>query len=261
LRAPDHEEDAVTLRSCSVLAATVGLWLAHPAAPSATAQALPQTPEPGRLSVESGQALTPGGDVSANQRLANRIAEQMGHSGRLRGFRIEITVENGVVELSGQVGDEAQRAEALQIAQGVPGVAAVRDRMALTGSASLTRVTAVTQPVMQEPGPLMGKDIPPGAAAAEPTPIFQAPPGLPYASQNPPPMPPYAWPTYAPYNNFSRVAYPTLYPYQAWPFIGPMYPFPKVPLGWRSIRLTYYDGCWWYGKRACGHDWWRIKYW
>ena len=78
---------------------------------------------------------------------------------------------------------------------------------------------------------------------------------------NHPPMPPYAWPTYAAYNNYSRVAYPQLYPYQSWPFIGPMYPFPKIPLGWRSIKLEWYDGYWWYGKTPTGHDWWRIRYW
>ena len=94
----------------------------------------------------------------------------------------------------------------------------------------------------------------------EPMPIQQAPVPGPY-DLNQPPMPPYAWPTYAPYNNYSRVAYPTAYPYQSWPFIGPAYPFPQIPLGWRSVKLTYYDGHWWYGRRATGHDWWRIRYW
>ena len=78
---------------------------------------------------------------------------------------------------------------------------------------------------------------------------------------NPPQMPPYAWPTFAPYNNYSRVAYPTCYPGDAFPFIGPMYPFPKVPLGWRSVKLQWQDGHWWYGKTATAHDWWRIRYW
>jgi hypothetical protein len=94
----------------------------------------------------------------------------------------------------------------------------------------------------------------------EPTPIFQAPPG-PNPTMQPPPLPPNAWPTVAPYNNYSRVAYPNLYPYEAWPFIGPFYPFPRVPLGWRSVTLTWQDGHWWYGKNATGHDWWRIRYW
>ena len=74
-------------------------------------------------------------------------------------------------------------------------------------------------------------------------------------------MPPYSWPTYAPYNNYSRVAYPELYPYQSWPFIGPCYPFPKVPLGWRSVKLEWQDGHWWFSKTATNHDWWRLRYW
>jgi hypothetical protein len=90
-------------------------------------------------------------------------------------------------------------------------------------------------------------------------PIFQAPPG-PNPTMQPPPLPPYAWPTFAPYNNYSRVAYPLAYPYEQWPFIGPMYPFPRVPLGWRSISLTWEDGYWWYHRNPTGHDWWRIRY-
>jgi len=57
------------------------------------------------------------------------------------------------------------------------------------------------------------------------------------------------------------VAYPNLYPYQSWPFIGPFYPYPKIPPGWRSITLTWQDGYWWYGKNATPHDWWRVRYW
>ncbi|MGL4553384.1 MAG: hypothetical protein ACRC33_19630, partial [Gemmataceae bacterium] len=78
---------------------------------------------------------------------------------------------------------------------------------------------------------------------------------------NPPNMPPYAWPTYAPYNNFSRVAYPTAYPYQSWPFIGPVYPFPKVPLGWRSVKLEWDDGHWWFSRVGHPHNWWKLRYW
>ena len=60
-----------------------------------------------------------------------------------------------------------------------------------------------------------------------------------------PRLPPYAWPTYAPYNNFARVGYPQSYPYNAFPYIGPFYPFPKVPLGWRKVSLEWDDG-WWF---------------
>jgi hypothetical protein len=87
-----------------------------------------------------------------------------------------------------------------------------------------------------------------------------APGAYPY-SLSPPAMPPYAWPSYAPYNNFSRVAIPTEYPYNAWPFIGPPYPFPKAPLGWRTVELRFMDGHWWFSKNASCHDYWRIRYW
>jgi BON domain len=105
----------------------------------------------------------------------------------------------------------------------------------------------------------------PGAAPGyggiqPPIPMNGTPPGFPSATQ-PPPMPPYAWPTTAPYNNFSRVAYPNLYPYESFPFIGPFYPFPRVPLGWRSVTLSWEDGHWWLGRNATGHDWWRVRYW
>ncbi len=110
-------------------------------------------------------------------------------------------------------------------------------------------------PVSQAPGGGPG-----GWTAPDPTPIHQSGPG-PDPSLSPPPVPPYAWPTFAPYNNYSRVAYPTLYPHEQFPFIGPMYPFPKVPPGWRAVTLRWQDGYWWYGRTACGHDWWRIRYW
>jgi hypothetical protein len=94
----------------------------------------------------------------------------------------------------------------------------------------------------------------------EPLPIYAAPQPGPYDCLDPK-MPPYAWPTYAPYNNFSRVAYPLAYPYASWPFIGPFYPFPKVPPGWRSVRLDWEDGYWWFSKTACKHDWWHLRFW
>jgi hypothetical protein len=76
-----------------------------------------------------------------------------------------------------------------------------------------------------------------------------------------PRLPPYAWPTYAPYNNYSRVAYPQTYPYNAFPYIGPYYPFPRVPLGWRKVQLEWEDGHWYYGKLSSPHDFWRVKFW
>jgi hypothetical protein len=103
-----------------------------------------------------------------------------------------------------------------------------------------------------------GGPVPTGAI--DPVPLNGPGPGAGLAL-NPPSMPNYSWPTYAPYNNYSRVAYPNEYPYTAFPYIGPMYPFPKVPLGYRAIKLEWQDGHWWYGRTATKKDYWMVRYW
>jgi osmotically-inducible protein OsmY len=59
-----------------------------------------------------------------------------------------------------------------------------------------------------------------------------------------PQMPQYAWPSYAPYPNYGAVTYPKQYSPMAWPYIGPFYPYPQVPLGWRKVTLEWDDGWW-----------------
>lgn len=58
-------------------------------------------------------------------------------------------------------------------------------------------------------------------------------------------MPGYAWPSYAAHPNYAAVSYPQQYSPAAWPYIGPFYPYPQVPLGWRKVTLEWDDG-WWY---------------
>jgi hypothetical protein len=260
LRAIRQEDDAVTLRIQSVLAAAVGLWMAHPL-PGRAAD--PVVVEPGRLGVADGQPLNPPAEGASNQHTADRIAASLRQSGRLCRYDVHITFQNGTAGLSGQVASQAQRDEVLGIVRGVPGVERIRDALTFAAAPAVAQAQAVVPVPPTDPRPLppTGPALagPPGMPT-DPLPVFQAPPGPP-AGYNQPPLPPYAWPTYAPYNNYSRVAYPLLYPYQSWPFIGPIYPFPKVPLGWRSIKLEWYDGYWWYGKVPNGHDWWRIRYW
>lgn len=62
---------------------------------------------------------------------------------------------------------------------------------------------------------------------------------------NGPNMPNYAWPSYAASPNYAAVQYPTQYSPTAWPYIGPFYPYPQVPLGWRRVSLEWDDGWWW----------------
>jgi hypothetical protein len=77
-------------------------------------------------------------------------------------------------------------------------------------------------------------------------PLPEGPSGTAGATQAAQPgYPNYAWPSYAPYPNFSAVGYPTAYPWQAWPNIGPFYPYPEVPLDWRAVTLRWDDGIWW----------------
>lgn len=59
-----------------------------------------------------------------------------------------------------------------------------------------------------------------------------------------PRMPGYAWPAYAAYPNYAAVTYPRQYSPTAWPYIGPFYPYPQVPLGWRKVTLEWDDGWW-----------------
>lgn len=58
-------------------------------------------------------------------------------------------------------------------------------------------------------------------------------------------LPNYAWPGYAAYPNYAAVSYPQQYSPSAFPYIGPFYPYPQVPLGWRKVALEWDDG-WWY---------------
>jgi hypothetical protein len=60
-----------------------------------------------------------------------------------------------------------------------------------------------------------------------------------------PNMPNYAWPSYSAYPNYAALQYPTQYSPTAWPYIGPFYPYPQVPLGWRRVSLEWDDGWWW----------------
>jgi BON domain len=250
----------VTFRTHTLIAAAAGLWMALP---------LPGQ-EPARLDVDRGPALPPRASLSADQTLADSIAEQLRQSGQLHQYRIDINVQNGTAELSGTVVDQPQREEALRLVQGVPGVERVRDHLALSGAITQVQGKASAEQAPppgteQTPPPRAIPPVPPvptrgPAAAGEPMPMYQAPTPAPY-DLTPPALPSYSWPTYAPYNNFSRVAYPEAYPYQSWPFIGPCYPFPKVPLGWRSVKLQWEDGHWWFSKTSTKQDFWHFRFW
>jgi hypothetical protein len=89
-----------------------------------------------------------------------------------------------------------------------------------------------------------------------PVPAYAAPmnSGVAPARYDQPCMPNYSWPSYAAYPNYAAVTYPKQYSATAWPYIGPFYPYPQVPLGWRKVTLEWDDGWWMLDfKDGCCH--------
>jgi len=205
---------------------------------------------------------------NANQQLADSVAGELRASGLLRGYRIDVLAHQGTVELKGHVGSAGQRDEAGRLAQGVPGAQRVLNRLTVTNPGSVVRTQLETaQADKVQPEKKAPELVPPPRRSdgqletQEPLPSFRAPLPPPTGTALPPPMPPYAWPSYAPYNNYSRVAYPVAYPNEAFPLIGPVYPFPKAPLGWHKVTLQFDDGHWWLQSHGGKRDWWVLRYW
>jgi hypothetical protein len=90
------------------------------------------------------------------------------------------------------------------------------------------RPVQYTQQMQGQPVPMMGA----GGVGVAP------------ARYDHPQLPGYAWPSYAAHPNYGAVTYPRQYSAQAWPYIGPFYPYPQVPLGWRTVTLEWDDGGW-----------------
>lgn len=73
---------------------------------------------------------------------------------------------------------------------------------------------------------------------------------------NGPNLPEHAWPSYAQYPNSAAVSYPQQYSASAYPYIGPFYPYPQVPLDWRDATLRWDDGQWNLQFRQRTDKWW-----
>jgi hypothetical protein len=99
------------------------------------------------------------------------------------------------------------------------------------------------QPMARTAGYAQGGPAPYGAGGPIPAQVPSGV-GIAPARYDHPQMPGYAWPSYASYPNYSAVTYPKQYSPTAWPYIGPFYPYPQVPLGWRKVTLEWDDGWW-----------------
>lgn len=260
-----HQEDASVLRKrLFLIPAMLGLMNSS----TGYSQQIPSTLDP-KLVENSTIKSTD----SKDQQLANQIAKRLQESGLLHDFKIEIKVSGGNAELEGTVGTSSQKDSALSVARQTSGLIQVVDKLQVLPESNAnviiqsSQVPMAPQALPGSPGNLpyntgMRQLPAPGAGQMIPEPIPVGQSGASYSyDMNPPKMPPYAWPTYAPYNNYSRVGYPEAYPANAWPFIGPVYPFPKVPLGWRSVKLQWDDGHWWFSQTTTKHSYWKLRYW
>jgi hypothetical protein len=300
-----------------------------------------------------GPSVVRGDDQQIAQQIVKKLQAEK-QAGTLKGFSIDLSVEEGTVWLSGRVADEDQQYRALDIARRIPGVTqvvndlSVAEPQASHGAtaknvfssmskaisnrfvrqdadeetdvqpASAEETTdfssrrAVGSGVVQAAQPVINTSLPQTAApnqlpmaAQRPMPVYagqasQMPlafaqaraanyeafprhhahggAAMPYdggysadasmgamqggggpvpmhmpgsgvgiapARYDHPHMPGYAWPSYAAYPNYAAVTYPKQYSPTAWPYIGPFYPYPQVPLGWRKVTLEWDDG-WWF---------------
>lgn len=180
-----------------------------------------------------------------NQAVAEEIGAALGSAG-LEGYDIEVRYSNGVATLAGNVDSPEQRARAQQLVSQVPGVEQVSNQLRAPG------MRPQPGPYGQPGNPYMMAGYQGPAGAPMPMgPGVPAPPGYghpgagsPAAIYNQPNLPDHAWPAYAQYPNYAQVNYPSQYAASAFPYMGPFYPYPQVPLGWRDATLRWDDGQW-----------------
>ena len=212
-----------------------------------------------------------------NQETADAVARALRTDSGLSASRIKIESRDGVVTLSGIVPAGALKGEAVARARGVAGVSGVIDRLAVgdprvvpaayPGESRPTQVAmggglfhgrnqgSVVNGGMVDGGMVNGGIIDGGMIQGGSTgggyvagmdgPAPEGPAMGGGAATHSQGQPNYAWPSYAPYPNYSAVGYPTTYPWQAFPNIGPFHPYPEVPLDWRAVTLRWDDGIWW----------------
>ncbi len=223
----------------------------------------------------SPEAVAPAPPVGmSNQAKAQEIATVMEMAG-IQGQDMEIRFKDGIATIHGAVFSPQQRYMAEQTISQIPGVSGVDNQLQLAEP-------YMTEPQMAQgmmpPQQMMGQQAmmpPPGYGQGSPYGQPQGygqpsgPPmqpasysqGMPMMDPamggapsyqasatnkvyNQPNLPQHSWPTYAAYPNYAQVSYPKQYSASAFPYIGPFYPYPQVPLGWRKSSLVWEDGSW-----------------
>ena len=235
------------------------------------------------LSATLGVALPTATAATSNEKTAQQIANNLKESGRLKGYRVGVKYEDGVAWLSGTVTSDQQRTIAEHIARnsaGVDHVICKLDVVAPGGQGAETPASyqqqRATKPAQQPRSNSMPVPFAYTQGGNVQAASFQqaqycpeggyadggmAPMGQAYApgagsggvSYDNPQLPGYAWPSYAASPNYAALTYPQQYSASAWPYIGPFYPYPQVPLGWRKVTLEWDDGWWFLDFKDCKH--------
>jgi osmotically-inducible protein OsmY len=202
-------------------------------------------------------------DANITSEVLSRLGSAQ-KAGSLRNFDIDVSTIQNEVWVRGHVASQEQKSLVLGTVQRVPGVTRVVDEVtvgqtvrpvsnqtAVAAPASSIPVVGNGAPRAFAPSTLVNGSFAPapmqamGPGPSAPVPMQGGPSyggGVPRYDQ--PSMPNYAWPSYAAYPNYSAVTYPKQYSASAWPYIGPFYPYPQVPLGWRKVALEWDDGMW-----------------
>lgn len=208
-----------------------------------------------RLTAPGMRPAAPAAAATPNQAVAERIAGALAQAG-LGANDVEVRFNNGVATLRGVVGSPQQAGFAEQVVMQVPGVQEINNELQVAARprAPIQQVSyeggapggaPMGPPMMGPGGPGMGPGGPgmgmgPGMGGMP----MQGGRGPSHMAYDNPSLPPHAWPSYAAYPNYAAVQYPTQYSASAWPYIGPFYPYPQVPLGWRKVQLEWDDGYW-----------------
>lgn len=240
---------------------------ATPAAPSAIQQA-------GFTGQQTGQIQQVGhktaGKVS-NQQVAQAVANGLSKAG-LAKYDIEVRFKKGIVSLIGDVGNPMEALKAQEVAYANGHVNQVVNKLTAGGLTADELLSQMQQgqggvqpagympPMPQGQAPQYGPrgPIQPAGAMGMGAPMGAPAPaaGGSQVMYNGPNLPNHAWPSYAPYDNYAAVTYPSQYDASAFPYIGPFYPYPQVPMGWRDARLQWDDGSWNLSFNSRTDRWW-----
>ncbi|MBC7964448.1 MAG: BON domain-containing protein [Fuerstia sp.] len=209
-----------------------------------------------QVSNETQTAATPAsaGQAPDNQAVAQQIGDTLAGVG-LVGYDIEIRYNAGTATLIGDVTTLQQRQAAGSAVSQISGVKNVNNQLRVGGPVAQTAFNPQAaqfaggpqqfgpQPPQQYAPQMMPAGYNQPGMAMDPS-MMPSPMGYAPTSFNNPQLPGHAWPAYAQYPNSAAVCYPTQYSASAFPYIGPFYPYPQVPMGWREVSLEWDDGYW-----------------